>query len=133
MVYTDYIDTLIEGIDTGLFDILGHTDLIKKPGDSLIDRVPEPIHRLLKSVRRAGMTIEINTSGYRKAAAETYPGLDWLPLLKRHHIPITIGSDAHTPDQVGLHFPAVYKEIRQQGFRTLSTYEKRRRMSVRLG
>ena len=131
-VYTDYIDTLIEGIHTGLFDILGHTDLIKKAGDSLIDKVPEATSRLLESISQSAMTIEINTSGYRKAAGESFPGLDWLPLLKQHNIPITVGSDAHSAEQVGLHFPLVYKEIRQQGFETLSTYEKRRRKAVRL-
>jgi histidinol-phosphatase (PHP family) len=131
-VYADYIDTVIEGMKTGLFDILGHIDLIKKPGDSLIDIIPDDISRLLEIARQAAITIEINTSGYRKSVAEPYPGLDWLSLLKESNIPITVGSDAHAPDQVGLNFKAVYEEIKRRQFETLSTYEKRRRLPFKI-
>ena len=131
-IYTDYINTLIEGIGSGLFDIIGHADLIKQTGDSLADIIPAATGRLLDALRQAGMTIEINTSGYRKSAGESYPGLDWLPLLKTHGLAVTTGSDAHAPDQVGLQFPAVYQALRREGFDSLAGYEKRKRIEIKL-
>jgi len=131
-IYSDYIDTLIEGVNSGLFDILGHADLIKKGGDSLVKTIPGDLSRLLAAVHQAGMAVEINTSGFRKTAAESYPGLDWLPLLKMHDVAVTTGSDAHAPEQVGLQFPLIYQALRQAGFETLAGYEKRKRIMIKL-
>jgi histidinol-phosphatase (PHP family) len=127
-VYSDYIRTVSEGIKTGLFDILGHIDLIKKPGDSLLEKIPDEITYLLAAVKAAEMTIEINTSGYRKEVGEPYPGFDWLPLLKKKGIAITTGSDAHAAEQVGLNFGTVYKELKRLDFHSLSTFAKRQRI-----
>ena len=131
-IYTDYINTLIEGIGSGLFDIIGHADLIKQAGDSLVNTIPDDIDRLLAAVNRAGMAVEINTSGYRKIAGESYPGLDWLPLLKTRDVAITTGSDSHAPEQVGLQFQAVYQALRREGFDRLTGYEKRKPIKIKL-
>ena len=131
-VYTDYVQTLIKGVKTGLFDIVGHIDLIKKPGDSLIRMIPEQISALLQTIAGAGMVVEINTSGYRKSVGESYPGFDWLPFLREHDIPITIGSDAHAPDQVGLNFKKVYKEVIQQKYKSVSIFNGRKRYSLKI-
>lgn len=124
-IYRDYLSTLIKGIQTGMFDVLGHLDMVKTPGDSLLDKIPDEANLLLQMVKKTGMAIEINTSGYRKNVGEPYPGLDWLPLIKKYSIPLTIGSDAHHPDQVGLKFKSVYNRIKDQGIKTLIVYDKR--------
>jgi len=124
-IYRDYFSIIKKGIETGLFDILGHLDLIKSPGDSLIELIPDDVIELLGVVKNSGMAIEINTSGYRKIVGESYPGLDWLPIIKEKSINLTIGSDAHHPDQVGLKFKPVYKKIKEEGFSKLVVYDKR--------
>jgi len=131
-IYTDYINTLIEGLGTGLFDIIGHADLIKHPGDSLVKTIPDDISRLLAAVKKAGMAVEINTSGYRKLAGESYPGPDWLPLLKAWDVAVTTGSDSHAPEQVGLQFPALYQALHREGFDTLAGYDKRKQLVHKL-
>jgi histidinol-phosphatase (PHP family) len=127
-IYRDYLSTLKKGIDTGLFDIIGHLDMIKSPEDSLLDILPGDVNELLGVIIKSGMAIEINTSGYRKKVGEPYPGLDWLPMIKEKSIPLTIGSDAHHPDQVGLKFEHVYRRIKEEGISTLVVYDKRLQM-----
>jgi histidinol-phosphatase (PHP family) len=124
-VYGDYLSTLIKGINTGLFDVLGHLDMVKAPGDSLLHKIPLEVNQLLLAVKKSGMAIEINTSGYRKNVGEPYPGLDWLPLIRENSIPLTIGSDAHHPDQVGLNFKSVYDKIKEEGINKLIVFENR--------
>ena len=57
------------------------------------------------------MAIEINTSGLRKDIAETYPALTFLPLIAEAQLPVTFGSDAHKPGQVGFSFQEIEKKI----------------------
>lgn len=131
-IYKDYIAALIKGIETGLFDILGHADMVKAKGDSLLDIVPSDVDRLLDVLKESDMSIEINTSGFRKKVGEPYPGFDWLPLIKKKSISLTTGSDAHHPDQVGLEFKPVYQRIKHEDIKTLVTYENREKTEIDL-
>jgi histidinol-phosphatase (PHP family) len=131
-IYKDYLSTLQKGIETGLFDVLGHVDIIKSPGDSLIKIIPEPVDTLIQTVKKNDMSVEINTSGFRKDYAESYPGLDWLDTLKNHNIPITTGSDAHKPEQVGLQFEHIYHYLRTIEVEYLATYDARVRSLKKL-
>jgi len=124
-IYKDYLSTLKMGIATGLFDIIGHLDMIKSPGDSLVDLLPDDVNDLLGVVKNSGMAIEINTSGYRKNVGEPYPGLDWLSIIREKSIPLITGSDAHHPDQVGLKFESLYKRIKEEGINKLVVYDRR--------
>jgi len=131
-IYSDYINTLIQGVKTGLFDIVGHSDIIKSPGQSFISTIPNEVEKLLNSIVSQNMAIEINSSGYRKSANESYPGYDWLGMIKNKNVPLTIGSDAHAPNQVGLRFKEVYDRLRLEKIRTLSRYDKRKRTEANL-
>jgi histidinol-phosphatase (PHP family) len=131
-IYKDYLSTVIRGVQTGLFDILGHADMIKSSGDSLINIVPDEVDILFEAIKKADMSIEINTSGYRKKVDEPYPGLDWLPLIKNKPISVTIGSDAHHPKQVGLKFKSVYQKFRDVGINKLVFYDKRLKMERKI-
>jgi histidinol-phosphatase (PHP family) len=131
-VFREYIDAVISGISTGLFDILGHADIIKRPGESVLEVCADGVEALLDALSASGMAIEINTSGFRKAVAETYPALPWLPLIIRKNIPITIGSDAHVPEQVALRFGEVTGALKQAGITTLAGYRQRVRSAYTL-
>jgi histidinol-phosphatase (PHP family) len=72
------------------------------------------------------MAIEFNTSGFRKVVGEPYPDPAWLPLIAEQNIPITIGSDAHTPDQLALKFDHMTRIIRHAGIRHLAKYDQRK-------
>jgi histidinol-phosphatase (PHP family) len=131
-IYKDYLNTVIEGIKSGLFDVLGHVDMIKSAGDSLKRMIPQEVDTLLHTLKAQDMSIEINTSGFRKKVEEPYPGFDWLSLIKKKSISLTTGSDAHHPDQVGLQFEALYKRLRDEGFDKLVSYDKRKRRDIKI-
>jgi histidinol-phosphatase (PHP family) len=114
LIYSDYIKVLSQGVHTGLFDVVGHVDMIKKPGHSLLKIIPEHISEFLDAIQRSGMVVEINSSGYRKETQESYPGYDWLSELARREIPICTGSDAHKPEQVGLQFESMYRHLKNE-------------------
>ncbi|MEJ2543176.1 MAG: histidinol-phosphatase HisJ, partial [Calditrichaceae bacterium] len=110
-IYSDYLQALKKGINTGLFDIVGHLDLIKDEDFPLLKTNKSELLDVLKCVKTQSMAVEINTSGLRKEINDTYPNLNVLPILDKYQIPVTFGSDAHKPEQVGFQFETIEQEL----------------------
>ena len=86
--------------DSGLYDVLGHPDLIKKFGykpEGDLTRYYEPA---IDAIATAGTIIEINTAGLHKPCAEMYPDTAFLELARDAGIDLIISSDAHHPSEV---------------------------------
>lgn len=122
----EYFNVLIKGIKTGLFDVLGHFDVIKRPGHSVLDTNAAEVFRVLESVRKANMSIELNTSGLRKEVNETYPSLDIIELAVNRDIPIVLGSDAHKPENVGYGFDDLFNILFQLPRLRMARYSRRK-------
>ncbi len=87
--------------DSGLFDIMGHPDLIKKFGfkpEGDLSRYYEPA---IDAIATSGTIIELNTAGWHKPCAEQYPHSEFLELARDAGIDLIISSDAHAPSEVG--------------------------------
>ena len=106
-VYDDYLAAIRKGIETGLYDCVAHFDLIKKPGKPLLATHRAEVEEIIRSCIARGMSAEINTSGARKGINETYPSTDIVQLMAERGLPLTPGSDAHSPSQVGLGFEGI--------------------------
>lgn len=87
---------------SGHFDIVGHLDLIKVFKFMPRSDILETAEAALDAIARSGMALEINVAGYRKPIGEAYPSKRLLDAAFSRRIPITFGSDAHKPEQVGL-------------------------------
>jgi len=111
-----YFERLSEAVNTGLFDIIGHPDLPKKFG-YYPDQDCTPLYRrFLESARKHPLALELNTAGLRKECREIYPGITFLRLACAVGVPITFGSDAHAPAEVGLNLAAAVALARQAGY-----------------
>ena len=92
--------------ESGLFDILGHPDLVKKfahvPAGDLA-RYYEPA---VDAIAAAGCVIELNTAGWHKPCADAYPAPGFLELACSAGVPLVISSDAHAPEEIGPGFCA---------------------------
>ncbi len=110
-IYSEYLQAVKRGIETGLFNVVGHLDLIKRPNAPLLSKNSAEIDAILRAAKEKEMAIEINTSGFRKAIREPYPDLSFLPIIAQHGLKVTMGSDAHRPQQVGFKFESVAKEV----------------------
>jgi histidinol-phosphatase (PHP family) len=106
-VYHDYFEALERGISTGLYDALAHLDLIRQPGHPVLASNEEDVAEVLAMAARAGMSLEINTSGMRRSCRLPYPAPEILPLAAARGLPVITGSDAHEPQLVGHGFAEV--------------------------
>lgn len=103
-----YFTTLVEAVRTIPADVLCHLDagLRHQPNLYLEDSHWEQIKVLLDEVKRAGMALEINTSGY-KYRGLPFPLPEIITLARDKAIPLALGSDAHSPSEVGRYFDKI--------------------------
>lgn len=124
-LYARYFELVAGAAKTGLFDIIGHLDLIKKynfrPGADITPLVRDTVG----AVKDAGACVEINTAGLRKPVGEMYPSADILRLCFESNIPITIGSDAHKPEEVGKDFDLAMSAAKEAGYDKVVVFNKR--------
>lgn len=130
VIWQKYFDAIEEMAKSRLFDIVGHLDLIKvfkympKKDINLIAK------NALMAIKESDMVLELNMSGCRKPIAEAYPSFS---LLKGAHdlgIPITFGSDAHTPEQVGLFSNEIVTMAKNAGYTQCAIFRNRKREFV---
>ncbi len=131
-VYENYYQGLKKLVKSGLFDIVGHFDLIKKFGHRAERNFDEFISEILKLVKDSGMCIEINTSGLRQKVREIYPSEKILGMIRDYKIPLTLGSDAHNPEDVARDFEFALDLIERYGDGKISIFEKRRRSEIKI-
>jgi len=117
---------------TQLFDIVGHLDLVKKFGHRPKGDLTDLMLRTVEMIGKSGMCIEVNTSGLRKLCHEIYPSEKLLKMCFDNGIPITFGSDAHTPEDVGNGFDQAVALVKRVGYEEITRFTQRRRDSVSL-
>ncbi len=126
-LYDQYFSIVRKAINSQLYDIIGHIDLIKKFGH-FPSTNPERWHKkLIRSLKHTGSTIELNTSGLNKPCREFYPDKNFISACFHSNIPVTLGSDAHEANQVGQYFGKAKELLKSIGYRQVATFRKRKR------
>ena len=131
-LYARYFDTVGASAETGLFDTIGHCDLVKKFGHRPRASQAEAYTAFAKRLARTGVCVEVNTGGLRKPVAEMYPHPDLLQACHDVGVPVTFGSDAHAPNEVASDFESASALMRRAGYQEFVTYERRKRAIKKL-
>ena len=127
-----YFSLLLDSIDLEIFDVLAHIDLYRRYGEGFYG---EAIHNLWKPhlgelsrkmlAKRVGF--EVNTSSLRRGMQQPMPEDRIIRALREEGInTVTVGSDAHTPSDVGKDIKVALDMIREAGFDGPSIYRKRK-------
>lgn len=130
-VYRDYYKLLRKSARSGLYDIIGHSDLVKKFGQRPSEDITDDIERTAKVFGECNLTCEINTAGLRRRVSEMYPSLDVLKIYKKYDIPIVFGSDAHSPNEVGCDFNYAYQIAHDAGYGEEVQFDKRKKTAIK--
>lgn len=120
-----YFEQVAQAARCGMFDVLGHIDLVKKFRFVPDDDVERRYAALADAVAGAGVAIEVNTAGLHKPCHELYPAQALLRAFARVGVPATIGSDAHSPSEVGRDYEAATSALVDAGYRSVLVYERR--------
>ncbi|HWI62003.1 MAG TPA: histidinol-phosphatase, partial [Symbiobacteriaceae bacterium] len=99
----------------------------------LPDRAITPLlDDTVRVLAEAGVSVELNTSGWRKRINECYPRLELLERCHHWGVPVTLSSDAHAPEQVASGFDRAVALLKDVGYREIASYTQRRRTLIPL-
>ena len=127
-----YFLHLAEAAETGLFDCLAHPDIVKvmTAHDWDFSRLVETVDVALARIAKTGIAMELNTSGLHKNYPEMNPGPSMLAMMRRHDIPVVVGSDSHRPNRVSEDFEFAFNMLVEAGYENVSYYHERKRVDV---
>jgi histidinol-phosphatase (PHP family) len=135
-VWRRYFETVAESARSGLYDIIGHPDLVKVWGrsaprpDGDLRRYYEPA---VEAFAESGVAVELSTAGWRKPVGEQYPAVPFLEMLVDAGCPIALSSDAHVPEQLGFEYERALEVLERAGVREIAVFDRRSRRLEPLG
>jgi histidinol-phosphatase (PHP family) len=136
MVWGRYFEWLAELVRSGLFDILGHPDLVKIWGAGRPAPERDPRHYyepVVEAVAEVGIAVEVSTAGLRKPVGELYPARAFLEMVLDAGNPIALSSDAHAPDDLGRDYEQALALLEDLGVTELAVFEHRARRLEPIG
>jgi histidinol-phosphatase (PHP family) len=129
--YLRYFSELEHLVDEGQFDILAHFDVVKRYGFEYFgefrpERYENHIRSILDRLVERHLALEINTATLRRSIQKPSPDriiLTWFQ--EQGGRSVTLGSDAHTLQDVGFGLIAMRAIARSTDFDGLARYELR--------
>ena len=121
-----YFETTREMVRVMKPDIIGHIDKIKirhRPDCLAPDTHPFFRRQLMATLEEIAATdciVEVSTRGIQKEQTSDYfPGRWAIAEMQKMRIPVTISSDAHSPDALTFGFARAATILRENGYRTV--------------
>lgn len=131
-LYHMYFRIIQQAASSGLFDIIGHLDIIKKfqvyPESDLSDLFEETIAIIAKNK----LVVELNTGGADRPCGEFTPGRMLLEMCHRHQVEITLGSDSHQRSQIARHYETAIDMLKSIGYTEIVAFKNRSRRKIRI-
>jgi len=125
-ILAPYYAEIIGAARSGLFDTIGHLDVVKRylhphiTAAQLATR-PELQEPALRAIVDAEVSLEVNSSGLRYPGAETYPSG---PVVARYRElggkRVVVGSDAHSRGSFAHRLGESYRHLTDAGFEQLT-------------
>jgi histidinol-phosphatase (PHP family) len=125
-VVAPYFDEVEAAARSGLFDAVGHLDFVKRylhphVTPAQLAAAPELYEPMLRALVDSGTALEVNTSGLRQVAGETYPSA---AIVARYRElggeRVVVGSDAHRVNAFAWGLADGYDHVRAAGFDALT-------------
>ena len=126
-IYERFFDAVIRMIETQLFDIAGHIDIMKCLGYRPERTLTHHYERVASVLKSCDIAVEVNTGGIDKPCREPYPSEEFLRILHRFEIPVTAGSDAHSSGDVGRYFDRALRMLESAGYDHVMYFKDRKR------
>lgn len=125
-VVAPYYEQVILAARSGLFDTIGHLDVVKRylhphvTAAELGER-PEILEPVLRALVQTGVALEVNSSGLRHLVAEPYPAASTVERFRElGGERVVAGSDAHRSDWFAWRLDEAYRIIEAAGFDSLA-------------
>jgi histidinol-phosphatase (PHP family) len=137
-IVAPYYAEIVAAAQSGLFDTIGHLDVVKRylhPHITAADLATRPDLQepALRAIIEGGVSLEVNSSGLRYPGAETYPSA---AVVARYRElggeRVVVGSDAHSRGSFAARLDESYRHLSAAGFDALSFRRGGKRVRIEL-
>jgi histidinol-phosphatase (PHP family) len=131
----EYYRNLRNMIKSGIYDSVGHFDVIKIHNNPELFSEKEnwyikEVITTLDILKESGMAMEINTSGLRRDVKSVYPSPWILKEAKKRNIPLTIGTDAHSREAINAELDYAYELAKKAGYHEIVRFKARKMIRI---
>jgi histidinol-phosphatase (PHP family) len=125
-IVAPYYKEVMAGVRSGLFDTIGHLDVVKRylhPFVTAADLATRPdlLEPVLTAIVESGVALELNMSGLHRPEAETYPSAATVARYRElGGTRVVVGSDAHRRDHLAYRFGEARRIMAEGGFEELA-------------
>jgi histidinol-phosphatase (PHP family) len=131
-LYRKYFKLIQKAAKSGLFDVIGHLDIIKK-----FKVYPETDQSKLFDdtvaiIKENNLVVELNTGGLDRPCAEFTPDANILEMCFRQQVPVTLSSDAHRSEHIARHYQSALALLRKIGYSEVIGFSRRTRRMIRI-
>lgn len=117
-IWNRYFEVWCEAASSSMpFHAMSHPDLVKKFGFYPTCDMSANYNRAVEAVKSADRMIEVNASGLYCPCKQAYPSQELLSLFCKAGVECSVGSDAHTPENVVRGIEDAYRLMREAGYR----------------
>ena len=122
------LNNTMECVKSGLFDTLSHLDFFRwalftttrftfSESDYHLENHLSKIQKILATLEKQGMCLEVNSSGIYKGFDERGPHPEWeiLEMAKQFKLRYVFGSDAHRAENVGRNYDQIAARVNLHG------------------
>ncbi len=129
-IYENYFNLVCEAAASGLFDIIGHPDLVRIHRFRPDNDITHLYEMMADALARHDVAFELNTNGRNKPLGDFYPDKEFLHIFANRGVNVCVNSDAHMPVRVGQFFNEAYELLKVNGFTEMATFIKRERYLI---
>jgi histidinol-phosphatase (PHP family) len=128
--YQTYFTEVELMLQTAELDVVSHLDVPVRTAKPIFgynpSRYEDQVRRILQRIIDRNLALDVNAAGLRKVARNLMPDpliLKWYAEMGGERL--TLGSDAHQVDQVGLHLDVALEAIHSVGLTHVTQFERR--------
>ena len=133
-----YYAEIVAAARSGLFDTIGHLDVVKRYLHPLITAAdlaerPDLQEPALRAIIESGTVLEVNSSGLRYPGAETYPSATVVARYRElGGERVVVGSDAHSRGSFAARLDESYRHLAAAGFEELTFRRGAERVQIQV-
>lgn len=141
-VFTEYWEDMLNLVEWGKFSTLAHMTFLtrfvnidtpnglvcelEKRCQAVFDTYKPIIDKILSTIIKQGIALEVNSSGYHFGLGEPMAGTPFIMRYKElGGKMITVGSDAHEVSDIIEGIPECYELLKKIGFNEVCVFEKK--------
>ncbi|MWG35546.1 PHP domain-containing protein [Halomarina oriensis] len=100
-VVDDYYDTLVALVESELFEVAAHPDLLERTAALRGFATDDHYERVAEAFAASRTVPEINAGRVLREYGELHPAPRFFEVLREYDVGFTLGTDSHVPEEVG--------------------------------